>query len=380
MNLKEEALKYHAKLKGKIATKVLSPIKTKRDLTLAYTPGVAEVSKVLANDPSQAYKYSIKGHTVAVVSDGSAVLGLGNIDPLGALPVMEGKCAIFKSFAGIDAFPICLDTQDAKEIIKAVRLLAPSFGGINLEDIAAPKCFDIEDSLQDLGIPVMHDDQHGTAMVTLAALINASKASGKNMKELKVVISGAGAAGNAVAKFINGLVNDVIVVDSKGIISKQRRDLDPYKRKLLKFSNKKNISGSLTDALAGADVFIGVSAPNILTAGDIKKMNEKPVVFAMANPVPEIMPDEAKKGGAFIVGTGRSDFPNQINNSLAFPGIFKGALSAKATKITKEMKLAAALSLANLVKNPTPKKIIPGPFDKGIVEAVSKAVIGASRN
>lgn len=375
MNLKEEALKYHAKYKGKIATQVLMPINNKTDLTLAYTPGVAEVSKVLAADPESAYKYSIKAHTVAVISDGSAVLGLGNIGALGALPVMEGKCAIFKSFAHIDAFPICLDTQEAQEIIKTVRFIAPSFGGINLEDIAAPKCFDIEDALQDLGIPVMHDDQHGTAVVVLAALINAAKVAGKEMKNLKIVISGAGAAGTAVAKFIDGLVDDVIVVDSKGIINKQRKDLDYHKKKLSGFTNRRNISGNLTDALVGADVFVGVSAGNILKAEDIKKMNKKSIVFAMANPIPEIMPNEAKKGGAFIFCTGRSDFPNQINNSLAFPGIFKGALEAKAIRITKEMKMAASYALADLVKDPTVDKIIPGPFDKGIVDAVSKAVI-----
>lgn len=375
MNLKQESLKYHAKHKGKIGTLVLSPIKTKRDLTLAYTPGVAEVSKALTDDPRKAYKYSIKGHTVAVVSDGSAVLGLGNIGAIGALPVMEGKCAIFKSFADIDAFPICLNTQDAQEIIKAVKFIAPSFGGINLEDIGAPKCFEIEDSLQDLGIPVMHDDQHGTAVVTLAALLNASNVAGKKMKNLKVVISGAGAAGSAVTKFINELVDDVIVIDSKGIISKKRKNLDPYKRDLLKFSNKKNISGSLRDALINVDVFIGVSAPNLLIADDVKRMNERPIIFALANPVPEIMPSEAKEGGAFIICTGRSDYPNQINNSLAFPGIFKGALEVRATKITKKMKLAAAYALADLVKNSAPEKIIPGPFEKGIVEAISKAVI-----
>ncbi|HLC87563.1 MAG TPA: NADP-dependent malic enzyme [Patescibacteria group bacterium] len=374
MDLKEEALKYHAKHQGKIATQVLTPIKNRADLTLAYTPGVAEVSKVLVEDPDKAYKYSIKAHTIAVITDGSAVLGLGNIGALGALPVMEGKCAIFKSFAGIDAFPICLDTQDKDEIIKAVRQIAPVFGGINLEDIGAPKCFDIENALQDLGIPVMHDDQHGTAVVVLAGLINAAKVAGKEMKSLKVVISGAGAAGTACANLLDGLVDDIIVIDSKGIISKRRNDLDSYKKKLLKFTNSKNISGSLLDALIGADVFVGVSAPNILKAGDIEKMNQKAIVFAMANPTPEIMPDEAKKGGAFITGTGRSDFPNQINNSLAFPGIFKGALQSRAKKITKEMELAAAYALANLVKNPTVDKIIPGPFDKGIVEDVSKAV------
>lgn len=377
MNLKEQALKYHAKHQGKIATQVLTPIKNRQDFTLAYTPGVAEVSKVLAENPGEAYKYSIKAHTIAVVTDGSAVLGLGNIGALGALPVMEGKCAIFKSFAGIDAFPICLATQETSEIIKTVKLISPVFGGINLEDIAAPRCFEIEESLQNLGIPVMHDDQHGTAVVVLAGLINAAKVAGKEMTDLKVVISGAGAAGNACANLLDGLVADIVVVDSKGIINKKRQDLDPYKKKLLQFTNGKNLSGSLHDALVGTDVFIGVSAPNILRSEDIKEMNEKAVIFAMANPVPEIMPNDAKKGGAFIVGTGRSDFPNQINNSLAFPGIFKGALQAKAKKITKKMKLAASYALAELVKNPTVEKIIPGPFDKGIVEAVSGAVISS---
>lgn len=378
MNLKEEALKYHALHKGKIGTQVLTPIKNREDLTLAYTPGVAEVSKVLAENPDKAYEYSIKAHTIAVITDGSAVLGLGNIGPLGALPVMEGKCAIFKSFANIDAFPICLDTQDPDEIIKASRQVAPVFGGINLEDIAAPKCFEIENALQDLGIPVMHDDQHGTAVVALAALINAAKVAEKEMKDLKIVISGAGAAGNAIAKLIRGLVGEIIVVDSKGIVSGDREDLDKHKKELLEFTNTENKSGNLKDALVGVDVFLGVSAPNILTLEDIKKMNKNSIVLAMANPIPEIMPEEAKKGGAFIVGTGRSDFPNQINNSLAFPGIFKGALEAKAKRITKEMKLVAAYALANLVKDPTPDKIIPDPFDEGIVEAVSKAVVSAN--
>jgi malate dehydrogenase (oxaloacetate-decarboxylating) len=377
MDLEEEALKYHALHKGKIGTHVLTPINNREDLTLAYTPGVAEVSRVLSENPESAYEYSIKAHTVGVITDGSAVLGLGNIGPLGALPVMEGKCAIFKSFADIDAFPICLDTQDPDEIIKAVKQVSPVFGGINLEDIAAPKCFDIEASLQDLGIPVMHDDQHGTAVVALAGLINAAKVAGKEMSNLKVVISGAGAAGNAIAKLLNGLVGNIIVVDSKGIISKDRTDLDKYKQELLDFTNLENKSGSLKDALEGADVFVGVSAPSILTSIDIEVMNEKSIVLAMANPVPEIMPDEAKKGGAFIAGTGRSDFPNQINNSLAFPGIFKGALEARAKKITKEMKLAASYALASLVKDPTIDKIIPGPFDEGIVEAVSQAVKSA---
>lgn len=368
------ALVFHGKHKGKIGTQVLTPVTNREELSLAYTPGVAEISRVVAEDKTKAYEYTIKGHTVAVVTDGSAVLGLGNIGPEGALPVMEGKALLFKTFAGIDAFPICLNTQDSKEIIETVKRIAPVFGGINLEDIAAPRCFEIEESLQDLGIPVMHDDQHGTAVVTLAGLINAAKVADKPLDTLKVVVSGAGAAGNAVVNLIRDRVSDVLVLDSKGIISKLRTDLDPYKQKLLEITNKENKDGDLSEALKGADVFIGVSAPGIMTAGFVKLMNEKPIIFAMANPVPEIMPEVAKEGGAFVIATGRSDYPNQINNSLAFPGIFKGALESRATKITRDMKLKAAEALAALVKEPTVDKIIPGPFDEGIVEAVSKAV------
>jgi malate dehydrogenase (oxaloacetate-decarboxylating) len=374
MDLKQKALEYHAKTKGKIATAVLSPITNKEDLSLAYTPGVAEVSRVVAEDRAKAYEYTIKGHTVAVVSDGSAVLGLGNIGSLGALPVMEGKCALFKTFANIDAFPLCLDTQDTQDIIKAVKHIAPVFGGINLEDIAAPRCFEIEDALQDLGIPVMHDDQHGTAVVALAGLINAAKVVGKELKDLTVVISGAGAAGNAVTKIIVDLVKEVRVVDSKGLIYQDRTELDPYKQQLADITNPQKIQGTIQEALKGADVFMGVSAPNLLSASDIATMNDKAIVFAMANPTPEIMPDDALKGGAVVAATGRSDFPNQINNSLAFPGIFKGALQSRKTKITMEMKRAAAFALAALVKEPTADKIIPGPFDEGVVEAVSNAV------
>jgi malate dehydrogenase (oxaloacetate-decarboxylating) len=370
-------LKYHKKYRGKIGTLIFSPINDKAALSVAYTPGVAEASKEIANDPEKVFDYTIKPHTVAVVSDGSAVLGLGNIGAAGAIPVMEGKAALFKTFAGIDAFPICLNTQEPKEIIKIVRAIAPVFGGINLEDISAPRCFVIEDSLQDLGIPVMHDDQHGTAVVVLAGLTNAAKVAGKNLSDLTVVVNGAGAAGNAVSKLIGEKVKNVIVVDSRGVISKKRTDLDKYKKRLLKITNKGNQSGSLRDVLKGADVFIGVSKANLLTATDIKQMAEGAIVFAMANPIPEILPSEAKKGGALIIGTGRSDLPNQINNSLAFPGIFKGALSVRATRITKEMKLAAAEALAGMVKNPTVEKIIPGPFDKGVAETVAKAVVKA---
>lgn len=373
-DLKDKALEFHKQFKGKIGTQVLTPVTNKEELSLAYTPGVAEVSRVVSQDIKLAYEYTIKGHTVAVVTDGSAVLGLGNIGPEGALPVMEGKALLFKTFAGIDAFPICLNTQDTGEIIKTVRYIAPAFGGINLEDIGAPRCFEIEDSLQDLGIPVMHDDQHGTAVVVLAGLINATKVVGKNMDQLKVVVSGAGAAGNAIVNLLHDRVTDVLVLDSRGILSKERTDLDPHKQKLLEITNHGNISGNLENALKGADVFIGVSAPGIMNADYVKLMAEKAIIFAMANPTPEIMPEEAKEGGAFVIATGRSDYPNQINNSLAFPGIFKGALESRATKITREMKIKAAEALAALVMDPSVEKIIPGPFDEGIIEAVSGAV------
>lgn len=370
----DKIFEYHSKFKGKINVGVTTPINNKQDLSLAYTPGVAEVSKAIAQNPEKVYDYTIKSHTVAIVSDGSAVLGLGNIGAAGAIPVMEGKAALFKTFAGIDAFPICLNTQDPGEIINIVKAIAPVFGGINLEDISAPRCFEIEEKLQDIGIPVMHDDQHGTAVVVLAGLINAAKVVGKRLDSLKVVINGAGAAGNAIAKLLSGKVRDIVMVDSNGIIHEERMDLDPYKTLLLEILNRISIRGGLKEAIKDADVFIGVSKGNLLTAEDIRTMNSKAIVFAMANPVPEIMPDEAKKGGAMVVATGRSDMPNQVNNSLAFPGIFKGALEVRATKITKEMKTAAAEALAALVTDPTPEKIIPGPFDAGVVEAVSSAV------
>ncbi len=378
MDLKDEALKFHAKFKGKLATEVTPPIRNTLDMTLAYTPGVAEVSKVIAEKKELVFDYTIKGHTIAVVSDGSAVLGLGNIGPEAALPVMEGKAALFKTFANLDAFPICLSTQDSKEIVEIVKNIAPSFGGINLEDISAPRCFEIEDSLQDLGIPVMHDDQHGAAIVVLAALINAAKVAKKNLADLTVVVLGAGAAGSAIAKILVPKVSDVLSVDIKGIINRTDHEPDIYKVRLAEVTNKNNKIGTLQDALRGADVLIGVSRGNLLTAADIKLMADKPIVFAMANPIPEIMPEEAKKGGAFIVGTGRSDFPNQINNSLAFPGVFKGALEARAKRITDKMKLRAAETLASLVKDPSRDKIIPGPFDEGLTEAVAKAVAEAA--
>ncbi|OGE20337.1 malate dehydrogenase [Candidatus Daviesbacteria bacterium RIFCSPLOWO2_01_FULL_43_38] len=377
MDLGQQALALHRKYHGKIATAPLLQIKDRYDLSLAYTPGVAEVSKVIAGDKTQVWNYTIKSHTVAVVTDGSAVLGLGNIGPEAALPVMEGKALLFKALGDVDAFPICLATQDTKEIIRTVKLLAPNFGGINLEDICAPRCFAVEDGLQDIGIPVMHDDQHGTAVVVLAGLLNAAKVAGKRMENLRVVVSGAGAAGTAIAKILASKVADVLVLDTKGLIYRGRPDLDEYKNRLAKMTNKKKIKGAWREALIGVDVFIGVSKGGILKAEDIKLMAKKPIVFAMANPIPEIMPDEAKRGGAFITASGRSDFPNQINNVLAFPGIFMGALSVRATKITEEMKLAAALALAGMVKRPAVDKIIPNPLNRQVSKIVAKAVAKA---
>ncbi|MCL4365754.1 NADP-dependent malic enzyme [Patescibacteria group bacterium] len=378
MDLKTDSLKLHAAKRGKLSTEVTTPIKNNLDMTLAYTPGVAEVSKAIAENKELVFDYTIKGHCIAVVSDGSAVLGLGNIGPEAALPVMEGKAALFKTFAGLDAFPICLSTQDPKEIVEIVKNIAPTFGGINLEDISAPRCFEIEDSLQDIGIPVMHDDQHGAAIVVLAGLINAAKVVGKNLSDLKVVVLGAGAAGSAIARILADEVSDVLSVDLKGIINRIDHEPDIYKVRLAQVTNKNNKRGTLRDALRGADVFVGVSRGNLLTAEDVKLMAKKPIVIAMANPIPEIMPDEAIKGGAYIVATGRSDYPNQINNVLVFPGVFKGALSVKATRITEKMKIKAAQALAALVKNPTREKIIVSPFDKGVTEAVAKAVAEAA--
>ena len=385
MDFKKEALKLHRENKGKLATKSKVRVATKEDLSLVYTPGVAEVCKEIALDKSKIYDYTIKSNSVAVVTDGSAVLGLGNIGAEAALPVMEGKCVLFKELADIDAFPICIKTQNDKEIINIVKNIAPVFGGINLEDIAAPRCFAIEEALLDIGIPVMHDDQHGTAIVILAALINAAKAVNKRLDDLKVVISGAGAAGTAVTKLLLCLgidkklctsVREIIVCDSKGIIYEGRDDLNESKKSLAKFTNKSKRKGTLKEALVGADVFIGVSAGNLVTANDLKKMNKDAIVFAMANPVPEIMPDEAKKVAA-VVGTGRSDFPNQINNSLAFPGVFRGALDAKATIINNEMKIAAAHALADCIK-PTKNNILPYTLDRKVAAKVAEAVKNAA--
>ncbi len=383
----QRSLDLHERLKGKIAVSPKIEVKTKDDLSLVYSPGVAEPCKQIAADPSAVWKYTIKGNTVAIVTDGSAVLGLGNIGAAAALPVMEGKAMLFKKFAGIDAFPICLDTQDTDEIIETVRRIAPVFGGINLEDIAAPRSFEIETRLQDLGIPVFHDDQHGTAIVVLAALINACKLVGKELASLRVVINGAGAAGIAIARLLRCITHDpsqciavqeVIICDSKGIIHRNRQNLNAAKQEILGYSNPHNVSGSLQDALAGADVFIGVSKGNLLAARDITTMAKDPIIFAIANPIPEIMPEEAFRGGAAIVGTGRSDLPNQVNNVLGFPGIFRGALDVRATQITPKMKLAAAYAIAESVQTPTRDMVIPNALDEEIAGHVARAVADAA--
>ncbi len=382
----ERSVILHEHLRGKIGVTAKARVETKDDLSLAYTPGVARPCELIAADPSKARNLTMKSNTVAVVPDGSAVLGLGNIGSLAALPVMEGKALLLKAYAGIDAWPICLDTQDTEAIIETVKNIAPGFGGIHLEDIAAPRCFEVERRLQAIGIPVFHDDQHGTAIVFKAALINACRVLGRDMRDLRVVISGAGAAGTAISEFLCGIgfdssefgnVKEVVVCDSKGVISKQRTDLSPAKQDLLGFTNPSDRSGSLKDVLEGADVFVGVSRGGILDVEDIKRMNKDPFVFPMANPVPEIMPDKAFEGGAIIVGTGRSDFPNQVNNVLAFPGIFRGALDACAPRITSAMKLAAVMALANAVQNPTIDKILPQPTDKTVAPLIGKAVMRA---
>ena len=376
MNCKR-SMDLHKKFGGKLEIKSKFKIKNKEDLSMAYTPCVAEVSSAIAKDKKLAKEYTIKKNTVAIVSDGSAVLGLGNIGAQAAIPVMEGKAILFKELANVDAFPICLSTQDPEEIISIVKNISPIFGGINLEDISAPKCFYIEEMLQNIGIPVMHDDQHGTAVVVVAALINALKVLKKDIKKTKIVIVGAGAAGIAITKMISNElhVQNIIVCDSKGIISKHRSDLNSIKEKLLLTTNKNNIRGEMQKALIGADVFIGVSTGGILNAKMIETMNPDPIVFAMANPIPEIMPDEAKKGGAAIVGTGRSDFPNQINNVLAFPGIFRGLLDGNITKVTSKIKINAARALANFIKDPTVEKILPSPLDKDVPKAIAKSIM-----
>lgn len=379
MDYKEESLKQHLKFKGKIEIKSkFSELRTKDDLSVAYTPGVAAVSSFLAENPTEAYNYSIKGNTIAVVSDGSAVLGLGNIGPYGALPVMEGKALLFKEFGNVDAYPIVLSTQDTEEIIKTVKAIAPTFGGINLEDISSPRCFEIEERLiKELDIPVFHDDQHGTAIVVLAALINGLKLVKKQKNNIKVVVNGAGAAGIATTKLLVKYgVKNIILVDSKGIISKNRADLNEVKIKMLETTNLENSEGGLKEALNKADVFIGVSAPNILKPEFIEPMSEKPIIFAMANPTPEIMPETARNAGAYIVGTGRSDFPNQINNVLAFPGLFRGVLDNKIKVITDEMKIGVAETLANYLKENelNVDKILPSVLDKNVAKAIARKI------
>lgn len=378
MTIQEQALSLHKEWNGKLETVSKTPVKSREALSLAYTPGVAEPCKVIAKDKEAAYQYTMKANTVAVVSDGSAVLGLGNIGPYAAMPVMEGKAVLFKEFGGINAVPICLDTQDTEEIIKAVTWLAPAYGGINLEDISAPRCFEIEERLKKiLDIPVFHDDQHGTAIVVLAGIINALKVVGKQKENCKVVVNGAGSAGVAITKLLltYGFTN-VIMCDKVGIVSTSTEGLNWMQEKMAKITNPNNETGSLADALKGADIFVGVSAPNIVTPDMVRSMADDSILFAMANPTPEIMPDVAKAAGARVVGTGRSDFPNQVNNVVAFPGIFKGALEGRATQITEEMKLAAANAIAGLVPDEdlSEDNIMPEAFNPKIAELVAEAV------
>ncbi|MBQ8262198.1 MAG: NADP-dependent malic enzyme [Lachnospiraceae bacterium] len=379
MNTAEKALKLHEEWKGKIDTVSKTPVKSREALSLAYTPGVAEPCKVIAENKEEAYRYTIKGNTILVVSDGSAVLGLGNIGPEAAMPVMEGKAVLFKEFGGVNAVPICLDTQDTEEIIQAVTWLAPGYGGVNLEDISAPRCFEIEERLKaTLNIPVFHDDQHGTAIVVLAALINSLKVVGKTPEKCKVVVNGAGSAGIAITKLLlNYGFSNVLLCDKAGIITKSSPDLNWMQEKMASLTNPNQESGTLSDALRGADIFVGVSAPGIVTPEMVASMNKDSILFAMANPVPEIMPDAAKAAGARIVGTGRSDFPNQVNNVVAFPGIFKGALEGRAPQITEKMKMAAALAIAGLVPEQelNEENILPEAFHPDVANVVAQAVM-----
>lgn len=378
MSNSEKALQMHEQWNGKLETTAKAHVNSREDLAIAYTPGVAEPCKVIAKDPEAAYKYTIKSNTVAVVSDGSAVLGLGNIGALAAMPVMEGKAVLFKEFGGVNAVPICLDTQDTEEIIRTVVNIAPAFGGINLEDISAPRCFEIETRLKELlDIPVFHDDQHGTSIVVLAGIINALKVTKKEKETCRVVVNGAGSAGVAITKLLlNYGFKDITMCDINGIISKDSENLNWMQKEMAKVTNLKNASGTLADALKGADIFVGVSAPGIVTKDMVASMNKDAILFAMANPVPEIMPDLAKAAGAKVVGTGRSDFPNQVNNVVAFPGIFKGALEGRASQITEEMKLAAAKAIAGLVPDEelSEDNILPQAFDPCVAETVSRAI------
>ncbi|KYG75613.1 malate dehydrogenase [Roseivirga spongicola] len=385
----KKSVELHEEMQGKIEMVNKIPVDSKEKLSLVYSPGVAQPCLEIEKNPERAYDLTIKGNTIAVVTNGTAVLGLGDIGPLASLPVMEGKAMLFKKFAGINAVPICIDSKNTRHIIETIRRIAPSFGGINLEDIAAPESFEIEEALQDIGIPVFHDDQHGTAIVTLAAMINACKVTGKKLTDLKVVINGAGAAGIAIAKLLRCFhidsplcqsVKTLIVCDSKGAIHRFRNDLNKAKTELLKYSNFDDVEGDIHEVIKGADVFIGVSKGNILNKEDIKNMAENPIIFAMANPTPEIMPADALEAGAAIVGTGRSDFFNQINNVLAFPGIFKGALKARASTISTEMKLAAAYAIANSLENPTADEVIPSALDTSLAEVVAQAVEKAAHS
>jgi len=376
MDYFKKSLELHKKKKGKLEIKSKFPLKNKNDLSIAYTPGVAEPCRQIAKNPSDVYKYTIKGNSVAVVTNGTAVLGLGNIGPQAALPVMEGKCLLFKEFADVDAYPICLDSQNIEEIIKIVKVIAPGFGGINLEDIKAPECFEIEERLKkELDIPVFHDDQHGTAIVILAALINALKVVNKKVGQVKIIINGAGAAGIATAKLLLSYgVKNIILLDTQGAIYKNRAGLNPAKKEMAQRTNLKKLKGRIEDVIEESDVFIGLSAPKVLKKEWVRMMASKAIVFAMANPVPEIMPQEAKQAGAAITATGRSDFKNQINNVLAFPGVFRGLLDGRIKQVTEKMKITAAQTLASLVKNPTPDKIIPAVFEKNIAKKIALSI------
>jgi len=378
MDYYEASLKMHEDNKGKMTVAAKVKVETNEDLSIAYTPGVAEPCRRIHKNPEDVYKYTNKSNTVAVISDGSAVLGLGNIGAHAAIPVMDGKALLFKEFAGVDAIPICIDTQDTDEIINVIKNIAPTLGGINLEDISAPRCFEIEERLQEmLDIPVFHDDQHGTAIVVSAAVINAARFTGRKLENMKAVINGAGAAGTAIAKMLMNLgIKDVVACDRKGILTRDRQDLNEAKRRLADVTNAENIKGTLSDAVCGRDLFIGVSAANILTEDMVRSMSEAPIIFAMANPEPEILPELAKRAGAAVVGTGRSDYPNQINNVLIFPGIFKGALAAGANRITEKMKTAAAFALADIISKENIKSdyIIPGAFHPGVADTVAAAV------
>ncbi len=381
-DLGDRAIEYHKQYKGKIGTQINAPISDKNDLSLAYSPGVGAVSIAISEDPSTVHDLTLKGHTVAIVTDGSAILGLGNLGPESAIPVMEGKAALLKHFAGVDAFPICLTTQDPDEIIETVKRIAPVFGAINLEDISAPRCFYVEEKLrQELDIPVMHDDQWGTATVVLAGLLNSLKLKGKKLDEIKIVISGIGAAGVAVARLLfKSGVKDILFVDSRGIINTDRTDLSKEKIELLNNSTNQNLAGGLLEAVVGRDVFIGLSKPGVLTEEMIRTMNSQPVIFALANPIPEIMPELAMNAGALVVATGRSDFPNQVNNALVFPGILKAALDVRGCQFKDEVFLEVAQALASVVEEVTPTYIIPSPFDDKVVEAVYKSALNSFKN